>query len=304
MTHVVETAGTPLRVGRNEPCPCGSGLRTKRCHGSPYGPPPGALAIIGGASPRRLGAAHWTGQSRGDASLLVLLDAGAGDAIHAMRHVARAEAEEGPVTWVLRPSMCRLFGSSFPTSLMMTAHPLPHATYEAGSLDLIAMRSERRIVPYLRAPRPRRFQPGPLRVGLCARGDRTQVFDRWRSIHDESLLAPLLSLPGIEWHRLEPEAGFTDWADTANLVASLDLVVSVDTGVAHLAGALGRPLLLLNRSGGPGDPGPDDRWEGGWLQPGSLYPHAIVFQQEQRDRWEPVIEGVRQSLEGRLCLAA
>ncbi len=73
-----------------------------------------------------------------------------------------------------------------------------------------------------------------------------------------------------------------DFADTAALIESLDLVISVDTAVAHLAGALGKPVLVLQRYS------PDFRWlldrdDSPW------YPSARLFRQPQRGDWSSVI---------------
>ena len=87
-------------------------------------------------------------------------------------------------------------------------------------------------------------------------------------------------------HRLE------DWADTAGLIAGLDLVIAVDTAVAHLAGALGKPVWLLNRF--------DSCWR--WLigrEDSPWYPTLRQFRQVRPGDWEGVIERVRQALEDR-----
>lgn len=280
---LIATVGTGSTFTSAAACPCGSGHLVSACHGLTT-PPDGAVAILGGRGPEA---------PKGDAGRCLVLDAGAGDAIHAMRFVASWRFAH----YVVRPDMARLFATSFPGARYVTAHPLPAAIRTVHTLDLIVQNPPDALPsPYLKASSPRTFPTdGQLRVGICARGDKTQDFDRWRSIHDPRALAPLWTVPGVEWHDLA--AGpFGDWADTADLVAGLDLVVSVDTGVAHLAGALGRPLLLLNRAPGPGDPGPDDRWQAGWLQPGPLYPSTSVIQQRRRGDWAPAIEQVRAAL--------
>ena len=73
-----------------------------------------------------------------------------------------------------------------------------------------------------------------------------------------------------------------DFMDTAALIVNLDLVVSVDTSVAHLAGALGRPVWLLNRF--------ESEWR--WLRDGEespWYPTMRVFRQFAANDWEGVI---------------
>ncbi|MBV8911808.1 MAG: hypothetical protein JOZ05_02075, partial [Acetobacteraceae bacterium] len=76
--------------------------------------------------------------------------------------------------------------------------------------------------------------------------------------------------------------GLRDFADTAALVAALDLVISVDTATAHLAGALGKPVWLLNRF--------DTDWR--WLADRAespWYPTMRIFRQPRRGDWDSVL---------------
>jgi hypothetical protein len=79
------------------------------------------------------------------------------------------------------------------------------------------------------------------------------------------------------------------FADTAALIAELDLVISVDTSVAHLAGALGKPVFILLPYV------PDWRWLMGRAD-SPWYPTARLFRQTAARRWEPVIAEVKQAL--------
>lgn len=109
---------------------------------------------------------------------------------------------------------------------------------------------------------------GALRVGLCWAGNPDYRFDRRRSLAP-ACLAPLAAVPGVVFQSLQrghegeglpfPAALLPagDLLDTARLVAGLDVVVTVDTVIAHLAGLLGKPVWLLNRFGG------DWRWAEG-----------------------------------------
>lgn len=88
------------------------------------------------------------------------------------------------------------------------------------------------------------------------------------------------------------------WADTAALIECLDMVVTVDTAVAHLAGALGKPTWLMMHTEGsfhwmlerPGAP---------WNEKSPWYPSARLFRQKQPHEWEEVIERVAKELVGR-----
>ncbi len=149
-------------------------------------------------------------------------------------------------------------------------------------------------------------QTSGLRVGLCWAGDAGNKNDARRSVA-LATLAPLLRTPGTSWVSLQkgpaasqlallPECDIRDWtrdlndfADTAALIAHLDLVVSVNTAVAHLAGALGKPVWVLY-SGNE-----DRRWEviGDAHQ---LYPKARLFRQSIPGDWHGPVAAVAAAL--------
>ena len=115
-------------------------------------------------------------------------------------------------------------------------------------------------------------------------------------------------MPGVRFVSLQKgpaaaqarEAGFDlidvmddvrDFADTAAIVANLDLVISVDTSIVHLAGALGKPVFLLDRY--------DNCWR--WLsgrEDSPWYPTLRIFRQERSGDWAPVIARVATALAG------
>lgn len=156
-----------------------------------------------------------------------------------------------------------------------------------------------------------------LKVGLVwAGGNRAHVPELRKNDARRSIalaqLAPLFTLPGVRFFSLqkgdaaqqlallqESDAAsrrivdytndLHDFADTAALVANLDLVISVDTSTAHLAGALAKPVWILNRF--------DTCWR--WLLERSdtpWYPQARLFRQPALGEWEPAIERVRAAL--------
>jgi ADP-heptose:LPS heptosyltransferase len=92
-----------------------------------------------------------------------------------------------------------------------------------------------------------------------------------------------------ELRLIDHTAEIDDFADTAALVSALDLVVSVDTSVAHLAGAMGKPVWLLSRR--------DGCWR--WLldrDDSPWYPSMRIFRQESRGDWKPVVARVASEL--------
>ena len=114
------------------------------------------------------------------------------------------------------------------------------------------------------------------------------------------LLAPLERVTGCAFVSLrageaapdwmhDAMAGVTDFAETAAIIAALDLVIAVDTAVAHLAGALGKPVWLLNRH--------DTCWR--WLRgrdDSPWYPTLRQFRQETAGDWDGVIARVTAAL--------
>jgi hypothetical protein len=145
------------------------------------------------------------------------------------------------------------------------------------------------------------------RIGLAWSGNPEHTNDRERSIRFE-LLEPLLSLPATfislqreyrsydladlkqESRVLDLSERISDFSDTAAIIQNLDLVIAVDTSVAHLAGALGAKLWLLLPSA------PDFRWMLNRLD-SPWYPTARLFRQAEKEDWTGVIERVR----GELC---
>jgi hypothetical protein len=142
--------------------------------------------------------------------------------------------------------------------------------------------------------------PVPFRVAVCWRGSRSHSNDRNRSCPIEHL-APLWSVPDVEWISLQigdgaDEANGTvmkrlddtigDFADTADVIASCDVVISVDTAVAHLAGALGANVWMITPV--------LSEWRWGLDESRSeLYPTMRIFRQTRKNDWPSVIEQVR-----------
>ncbi len=147
-----------------------------------------------------------------------------------------------------------------------------------------------------------RLGPRP-RAGLVWAGNPDHAGDRHRSL-SRADIAPLLEVPGIAWHILQKEVtaedevmlpdnpaigipgpGFADFADTAACIAALDLVVTVDTSVAHLAGALGKPCWILLPHAA------DFRWLRD-RQDSPWYPSVRLFRQPRRGDWSSAIAAV------------
>jgi tetratricopeptide (TPR) repeat protein len=145
------------------------------------------------------------------------------------------------------------------------------------------------------------------RVGVVWAGGPNHVLDRFRSIPLEAL-KPLFTLPGVAWYSLQKGAGecdpealapefdihtlgpvITDFTDTLAIIEGLDLLITVDTSVAHLAGAAGTPVWTLIPACA------DWRWLNGRTD-SPWYPSMRLFRQREMGHWAPVIEDVRLAL--------
>ena len=145
---------------------------------------------------------------------------------------------------------------------------------------------------------------GP-KIGIAWAGSRTQSADRRRSLDRAQVAALTAHMDGVNFISLQPEPGerladspvhqtwpdlLTDFAETAALIEALDLVIAVDTAVIHLAGALGKPVWLLNRF--------DTCWR--WLDgitDSPWYPTLRQFRQISAGDWDGVIAAVREALQ-------
>jgi tetratricopeptide (TPR) repeat protein len=161
-------------------------------------------------------------------------------------------------------------------------------------------------VPYISIPvakqaawQARLAELSGLRVGLVWAGNPRLSKDRLRSLPLEAF-APLFTVSGVSWVSLQkgsPSDQLTavgwpihdwmkecrDFQDTGALIENLDLVITVDTSIVHLAGALGRPTWLLNRY--------ESEWR--WLvdrEDSPWYPSVRIFRQPSVFDWESVIE--------------
>lgn len=231
-------------------------------------------------------------------TVLLTVEQGLGDALQFLRAVPAA-SERAPVILVLPPPLLRLGRSLHSDRCRVVADGDPAiaiCSVQASLLSLphlLQQWAPAPVAPYLQAPAAELARwrdwtgrlPG-LRVGLCWAGSPGYRFDRRRSI-PRAALQPLVGIPGVTLVSLQPGAGpdpdlvaphvpLDDLATTAGLLACLELVISVDTSIAHLGGALGRPVWLLNRYGG------DWRWRDGLLDPDGrslLYPSVRQFRQ-------------------------
>ena len=266
-------------------------------------------------------ALQWMGEDLGGQTLLLIGEQGLGDSIQFCRYIPLA-AERANLIFAVQPQLIRLMAPFAGTAKLVAlgqAIPPFQRICPLMSLPRVLGTELSNIpasVPYLRPERSaldgwgvRLPRHDGFSVGLVWAGNPEHHDDQNRSIPFLAF-APLFDSPGVRWFSLQlgPKrislqdqtfgvADLTphlvDFAETAAAICHLDLVITVDTAVAHLAGALGRPTWLLLPFS------PDWRWlldraDSPW------YPTMRLFRQPDPGNWPSVIAMVREQL----CQAA
>jgi tetratricopeptide (TPR) repeat protein len=261
----------------------------------------------GFAPPRSFEQPRWDGGPLAGRTLLLHAEQGLGDVVQMLRFVPAIAAGGRVVLEV--PAPLRRLAAQLPVPVLAAGEALPGFDVQCPlpSLPFALRLTLVPGAPYLRA------MPGDgekwadrvaalpgARVGLCWAGNPHYQADHRRSIPPE--LLSVLAHPEVSFVSLQPGAApppglalhdwtaeLSDFADTAALIECLDLVVSVDTAVAHLAGALGKPVWLLDRF--------DSCWR--WLRNRSdspWYPTLRIIRQERPGDWRSVLATARASL--------
>jgi hypothetical protein len=261
---------------------------------------------------------RWRGEPLDGKRLLVLAEQGLGDMIQFARFLPALAARGGTVVVCCPAELVRLL-RTLPVEVQPIEAGLPAADLWLPFLSLPAMLKPdlatlAGLVPYLSADPEHRVElPAAtgLRVGLVwAAGASIAPTYSGRSLARRSCplecVAPLAAIDGVTLFSLQkgPETArlaasglpihamsdrLVDLADTAAAIAALDLVISVDTSVAHLAGAMGKPVWLLL---GPGQA--DFRWGAGTVGT-PWYPQARLFRCTMAG-WSDLIGGVAAEL--------
>jgi Flp pilus assembly protein TadD len=264
---------------------------------------------------------RWRGEELSGRTILLRCEQGLGDTLHFIRYAELIAQRGGQVIVEVQGQLITLLEQSGFRGLIVGGSPLPSFDTHAPLMSLPGLLGTTLAdipnrVPYLSADPElvdewrKVIGGGVLKVGIAWQGNPKQKADRFRSI---PLLkfAPLAQI-GVELINLQQGAGreqLTELAgklpvreldgpidelhgafmDTAAIIANLDVVVTCDTAIAHLAGALGARVWLALSSV------PDWRW---MLERSDTpwYPNMRLFRQSQRGRWDDVFERMRTEL--------
>jgi FkbM family methyltransferase len=239
---------------------------------------------------------EWDGSPIESKRLLVCREQGLGDEIMFARFVAEAATRCGHLILYCYPPLARLF-ANIPgvAEVVTTDRDVPEfdCWVAMGSLPL-KLGAELKAETYLSVENPEP-KTAAFKVGLCWKGNPAHARDAYRSIPFK-VLSPLLAVEGIEFVSLQQNDTESDldkvgdrchdFYDLAQAMMGLDLVITVDTSVAHLAGALGVPTWVL--LGKPSD------WR--WNTP--LYKSVIPFENDAPKDWTELIYRTRIALTG------
>ncbi len=256
---------------------------------------------------------QWQGEPLGDRTLLVHAEQGFGDVIQFVRYLPSIQ---GTVVFEAPPRLIRLLSSNANLPPMIPTGATPPPVDAVIPLMSIPARTDIPSVepPYLFAEPERvalwkdRIGPDGFRIGINWQGFPGRFEDKGRSMK-LTAFAPLASVPGVRLISLQKgegedqiesagfpvetldglDAGPDAFLDTAAVMENLDLIITSDTSIAHLAGALGLSVWVALRRV------PDWRWmldqaDSPW------YPTMQLFRQSVDGDWEPVFAAMREAL--------
>ena len=262
---------------------------------------------------RQIPSPRWTGGKIQGRSILLTAEQGFGDVLQFVRYADLLAEREAEVYVECHPELKRLMQrAAGVVQAFAVGEGLPRCDFHVPlpSLPLAFNTSIKTIpaqVPYI-TPHPKlveawaemvkKDKPG-FKVGIAWAGRRTHEHDRLRSCPLD-VLSELAQVEGVTLYSLQKGADpaaveamkmvdrtsrMLDFADTAGLIANLDLVIAVDTAVAHLAGAMGKPVWIMLPFA------PEWRWmldreDSPW------YPTAKLFRQEKAGDWAAMVKRV------------
>lgn len=255
---------------------------------------------------------QWDGSAIPGKTLYIWAEQGFGDTIQFLRFVQSAKDRSGAhVVLEVQPQLLPLL-ARHPYADEVVAQSAQGELHVSGDFEHCALMSLPFILgigasvgsePYITAPDTLEIDSrGRLKVGVCWQGSKAHSNDKARSIPFEAM-APLLRMGYCAFISLQKSADLTeqtpdillhtpplnDWRETAMVIDALDLVITVDTAVAHLAAAMGKPTwILLSKDN-------DWRWGQGGIKT-NWYESVTLFRQGTLGEWAPVVDFVTRRL--------
>jgi len=259
---------------------------------------------------QNFGKPHWNGEPLNGRTLLVYTEQGFGDTLHFVRFLPRLKQFGGGVLLLTYEPLKRLLSDSCCIDgLAIEGEPLPDFDLVVPLMELpVILNVDSSDLEPLPPPELPKCHPIPeldrsgFKIALVWAGSRAHTNDSLRSMNPR-FLDELADIPGIAWYGLQKPPsvdppklpGFVDlsphmgdFMDTAQIIKQLDLIVTVDTSMAHLAGFLGIPAIVLLAYL------PDWRWGLGEHTP--WYPTLTLLRQTAHGDWRGSIALLRQRI--------
>lgn len=262
---------------------------------------------------------RWNGEPLQGRRLLVWTEQGFGDTLHFARILPALRTMGGEIQCECHSEIAPLLAGMEGVTVIARGGPLPEHDVQIPLLSLPATLGWKQCpetaFPYLHAGRDAagrwaarlRIAENRLRVGIVWSGSTTNPEGRYRSIPLETMeelgrtsdlffvnlqtgdSAPAFSASAFAAGGADWTDGLVNFAETAALIEQLDLVITVDTAVAHLTGALGKPVWVLLAAAC------DWRWGSG-QRATPWYPSARLYRQQTHGHWSEVVEEVHHDL--------
>jgi hypothetical protein len=238
--------------------------------------------------PTNLPMPEWSGQPV--KSLLVWPEQGIGDQIQYLRYARKLVDKGTAVTMICAPSLARLFAHTGVETLVVSGNHVDAPTRDAWVLSAsLPFRFGTTLetippAPYLPS------KPSGSGVGLVAKGSPGHVNDLNRSLPPE-IASEIAGWEGVRSLQIE-DTGATDLEETRLLMNQLELIVTVDTSAAHLAGAMGKPTWLLLPYAA------DWRWMEG-RSDSPWYGSIRIFRQPKPGDWASVVAALKEAFDAR-----
>jgi hypothetical protein len=272
--------------------------------------------VFTGIDPRPC-SAEWAGQRLRNGTLIVMTEGGFGDCIQFSRFIPYVNEQCSDVVIASCPEITKMFVRAFPKNRVISQFREfpPHAMH-VGMIDLPMIYGTKLLPPptdfkvedrRVKARRDMFFYTEPadcLKVGICWHGRKEHRADARRSMQVRQILR-LLASPKCAFYSLQLDqteeetaalgadvkllTGVRGWQDTAEHILNLDLVITVDTAVGHLAATLGKPTWIMLAK--------PSEWR--WGMQGlhsEWYPTARLWRQPTPGDWESVIRDVSEAL--------